>query len=245
MRAEGFPAMHPPIADGNGTDLGYIFPLLVSFLVHIDHLFFHFLPENPRSTSSKPRLCGRGIENGMGTENHLQTSIALLTAALCLLTAVPSIRADSTAVLVVPDKLCFPGDEIHMEATLYRSGLLGLFRGGIQGELLRFVDPEGNPLRDLLTDPSGSARIRYTAGPAGRYPITVHLTDNPRYSADPATGNLFVQERKKPLFFVSVEAGLMPPISTPLLRRNRKKSHPNPARRKPCPRSPHAACRSI
>ena len=159
----------------------------------------------------------------MGTENHFRTCIALLTAALCLLTAVPSIRADSSAVLVVPDKLCFPGDEIHIEATLYRSGLLGLFKGGIQGELLRFVDPEGNPLRDLLTDPSGSARIRYTAGPAGRYPITVHLTDNPRYSADPATGNLFVQEKKKPLFFVSVEAGLMPPISTPLLRRDPEK----------------------
>jgi len=159
----------------------------------------------------------------MGTENHFRTSIALLTAALCLLTAVPSIRADSPAVMVVPDRLCFPGDEIHIEATLYRTGLLGLFKGGIQGELLRFIGPEGNPLRDLLTDPSGSARIRYTAGPAGRYPITVHLADNPRYSADPATGNLFVQEKKKPLFFVSVEAGLMPPISTPLLRRDPEK----------------------
>ena len=159
----------------------------------------------------------------MGTDNHLRTCIALLTASLCLLTSVPSLRADSPAVLVVPDKLCFPGDEIHMEATLYRSGLLGLFRGGIQGELLCFVDPEGNPLRDLLTDPSGSARIRYTAGPPGRYPITVRLTENPRCSADPATGNLFVQEKKMPLFFVSVEAGLTPPISTPLLGRNPEK----------------------
>ncbi len=144
-------------------------------------------------------------------------------AALCLLAAVPSIRADSSAVVVVPDRLCLPGEEIHIEATLYRSGLLGLFKGGIQGELLRFIDPEGNPLRNLLTDPSGSARIRTTAGPAGRYPITVHLADNPRYSADPATGNLFVQEKKMPLFFVSVEGGLMPPISTPLLPRNPEK----------------------
>ncbi len=223
---DGQKVFHPrilPLADGNGAALGYIFPLLVSIFVRITGLFRPFLPENPRSTSSKPRLCGTGIENGMGTENHLRTSIALLTAALCLLTAVPSIRADSPAVVVVPDRLCFPGDEIHIEATLYRSGLLGLFKGGIQGELLRFIDPEGKPLRDLLTDPSGSARIRYTAGPAGRYPITVHLTDNPRYSADPATGNLFVQEKKMPLFFVSVEAGLMPPISSPLLRRDPEK----------------------
>jgi len=159
----------------------------------------------------------------MATEYHPRTYIALLTAALCLLTAVPSLRADSPAVVVVTDRLCFPGDEIHMEATLYRSGLLGLFKGGIQGELLRFIDPEGKPLRDLLTDPSGSARIRYKAGPAGRYPITVHLTENPRYSADPATGNLFVREKNTPLFFVSVETGLMPPISTPLLWRNPEK----------------------
>ena len=228
---DGQKVFHPrilPLADGNGAALGYIIPLLVSNFVRIARLFRPFLPEYPRSTSSKPSLRGRESEKGMGTENHLRTSIALLTAALCLLTAVPSIRADSPAVVVVPDRLCFPSDEIHIEATLYRTGLLGLFKGGIQGELLRFVDPEGNPLRDLLTDPSGSARIRYTAGPVGRYPITVRLTDNPRYSADPATGNLFVHEKNKPLFFVSVEAGLMPPISTPLLRRNPKKIASDP-----------------
>jgi len=206
-----------------GRLLGYIFPLLVSIFVRITRLFRPFLPEYRWSTSSKPRLSERGIENGMGPENHFRMSIALLTAALSLLTAVPSIRADYPAVMVVPDRLCFPGDEIHIEATLYRTGMLGLFKGGIQGELLRFVDPEGNPLRDMLTDPSGSARIRYTAGPVGHYPITVHLTENPRYSADPATGNLFVREKEKPLFFVSVEAGLMPPISTPLLRRDPEK----------------------
>jgi len=164
----------------------------------------------------------------MGTEKNLRTHVTLLTAALCLLTVVPSIRADSPAVVVVPDRLSFPGEEIHMEATLYRSGLPGLFKGGIQGELLSFMGPEGTPLRDLLTDPSGSARIRYTAGAAGRYPITVHLKDNPRYSADPATGNLFVREKKMPLFFVSVEAGLMPPVSSPLLRRDPEKTASEP-----------------
>lgn len=228
---DGQKAFHPrihPLAGGNGAALGYIFPLLVSIFVRIAGLFRPFLPENPRSTSSKTRLCETGIENGMHREIHLQTSAALLMAVLCLLTAVPSIRADTPAVLVVPDRLCFPGDEIHIEATLYRSGLLGLFKGGIQGELLRFIDPEGKPLRDLLTDPSGSARILYTAGSAGRYPITVQLTDNPRYSADPATGNLFVQEEEKPLFFLSVEAGLMPPISTPLLPRDPKRIESEP-----------------
>ena len=159
----------------------------------------------------------------MGVQNNIRTFIAPLTTALLLLGPAISSRADSTATVVVPDKLCFPGDEIYIEAILYRSGLLGFFRGGIQGELLRFFDPQGNSLRDLLTDTSGLARIRYKAGPPGRYPITARLIDNPRYSADPATGNLFVQQKGVPLFFVTVEAGLMPPSAAPFLPRDPRK----------------------
>jgi hypothetical protein len=165
---------------------------------------------------------------GTGTDNPLPRSIVLLAAVLCLLARAPTSAADSTAVVVVQDEICFPGEEIRIEATLYRSGLLGLFKGGIQGELLRFIDPEGKPLRDLLTDPSGTAGIRYTAGSAGRYPFTVHLVDNARFSADPATGNLFVRKQKTPLFFVAVEAGLMPPVSSPLLREDPAKTAPEP-----------------
>lgn len=143
-----------------------------------------------------------------------------LVAVLFLVATAPSAHAASTAVVVVPDKLCFPGEEIHIEATLHRSGLLGLFKSGIQGELLRFIDPQGERIRDLLTDPSGSARIRYTAGAPGRYPITVRLLDNPRYAAEPATGNVFVRDTKVPLLFVTVEAGLMPAAPSPLLARD-------------------------
>ena len=144
----------------------------------------------------------------------------LLTVALLLLTAVPSSRADASATIVVPDSLCLPGEEIYIEATLYRGGLLGFLQRGIQGELLRFFDPQGNPLRALLTDPSGTARIRYTAGTPGCYPITVRLAENPRHSADSSTGNVFVQEERLPLLFVTVEEGLMPPRATPFLPKN-------------------------
>ena len=164
----------------------------------------------------------------MRTKSFLPRPAALLAAVFCLLTVVPSIRAESSAVLVVPDRLCFPGEEVHIEATLYRRSMLGLFAGGIQGELLRFLDPGGTPLRELLTDPSGSARVPYTAGSAGRYPFSVQLAENPRYSAESATGNLFVLEKTTPLFFVSVEAGLMPPISSPLLRKDPAKIAPEP-----------------
>ena len=148
--------------------------------------------------------------------------------ALFLLAVVLPSRAGSSATIVVPDRLCLPGEEIFIEATLYGSGALGLFQVGIQGELLGFLDPEGHPLRDLLTDASGLARIPYSAGTPGRYPFTVHLVGNPRYSADPSTGNLFVQDRKLPLLFVSVEEGLMPPRSTFLLLKDPRKVEPQP-----------------
>jgi hypothetical protein len=142
---------------------------------------------------------------------------AFLPVVLCLVAVVPASIAEASAVVVVPDKLCLPGEEIYIEATLYRRGILGFLQGGIQGELLRFFDPQGNPLRALLTDPSGTARIRYKAGAPGRYPVTVRLAENPRHSADPSTGNVFVREKGIPLLFVTVEEGLMPPTSAPIL----------------------------
>jgi hypothetical protein len=164
----------------------------------------------------------------MDVPNHIRTFITLLTAALPLLVLPCSSRANSSATVVVHDSLCLPGEEIYIEATLYGAGLLGFLQRGIQGELLRFFDPKGNCLRSLLTDTSGLARVRYEAGPPGHYPITVRLVKNPRYSAEPATGNLFVQQKGLPLFFVTVDAGLMPPNSTPFLPRNPQKVAPEP-----------------
>jgi hypothetical protein len=126
-----------------------------------------------------------------------------------------AVRAGSPAAIWVRDRLCVPDEEVTIEATLYRSGLFGLFTEGVQGELLCFYDPQGIPLDNRLTDPSGSARTRLTAGTPGRYAVTVRLADNPRYSAEPATGLLFVAERERPLIFVMVESALQPPISTP------------------------------
>ncbi len=134
---------------------------------------------------------------------------------LCIFAGTPALRAGSKAAVVVRDRLCVPGEETTIEATLYRGGLFGLFTEGVQGELLCFFDPQGNPLDNRLTDPSGSARTRFTVGAAGRYTVTVRLADNPRYSAEPAAGLLFVRERETPLLFVMVESGLMPRISAP------------------------------
>jgi hypothetical protein len=160
--------------------------------------------------------------------NTLRRLDGFLTVLVFLLTIVPSSRADASATVVVPDKLCLPGEEIYIEATLYRGGFLGFLQGGVPGELLRFFDPQGNPLRALLTDPSGTARIRYKAGGPGRYPITVRLAENPRYSADPSTGNVFVQATGLSLLFVTVEDGLMPPGSTALLPKDPREEEARP-----------------
>jgi hypothetical protein len=152
----------------------------------------------------------------------------LLTAIVFSLTAVPASWGASSATIVVPDRLCFPNEQIHVEAYLYRKGLFGLFRRGIQGEVLRFVDPQGNPLRVALTDPSGLARALFKAGPSGHYPVTVSLADNPRYSADPSEGNVFVHRRSVPLLFITVEEGLMPTRSLPFLPEDPSKLEPMP-----------------
>lgn len=151
----------------------------------------------------------------MGGRNRIPRLAGLTAALLCSIAETAAVRAGSPASVVVRDRLCVPGEEVTIEATLYRSGLFGLFTEGVPGELLCFFDPQGNPLDRQLTDPSGSAKTRFTADTPGRHTVTVRLADNPRYSAEPATGYLFVQERERPLVFVMVESGLMPPVSTP------------------------------
>lgn len=193
--------------------------------------FGRFLWLSPRSSSFRYATMGNTVHKGstyllLVCSRTCSTLSTLLTAALLVLTPVVSSRAGSPAALVVPDRLCLPGEEIYVEAILYRSGLLGFLETGVQGELLHFFDPEGNPLRDLLTDATGLARVRYKTGSPGRYPITVHLAENPRYSATPSTGNLFVREAGLPLFFVTVEDGLMPQQFGGFLQKNPQEVRP-------------------
>lgn len=204
------PARNGLSSEGTGfswqdeSGAGYVFPLSG----------FNFrLLDNPLTTLSS---------------SALRRVFTLLTAALSWLAVLPSTHADPSAVVVVTDRLSEPGEEVAIDAYLYRTGVLGFFHGRIQGELLKFFDGDGNPLGDLLTDPSGLARIHCRAGAPGRYPITARLAENPRYSADPSTGNLFVRERNLPLFFVAVEQGLMPPRSTPFLPKDPRKVPPQP-----------------
>jgi hypothetical protein len=116
--------------------------------------------------------------------------------------------ASTQAQIVVPDKLCLPGEEIFLEAYLCRTGLLGRLHPGVQGELLEFFDAQGKLLAAKLTDPTGYARLPHRAAGPGGFPVEVRLADNPRFRADPALGTVFVRNRTRPFFFTTVEQGL-------------------------------------
>jgi len=93
-------------------------------------------------------------------------------------------------------------------AQLFREGLLAVVRPHIQGELLQFFGPKGTLLSSQLTDPSGLARLPYTAARPGRYTVDVRLAKNPRFRAEPVSGRIFVRRQDRPLFFVTLSSGL-------------------------------------
>lgn len=152
----------------------------------------------------------------------------MMIAVILSLFLIPHAACASDAHLVVPDKLCLPGDDIFIQAYLYRDGILGLFRPEIQGELLRFFDAEGTLKGERLTDPSGMARIRTKAVKPGLKPFTVQLAENPRYRADPSTGNVFIRSVDRPLFFVLIEDGLMAQGPSSPLWKDLNKAEPLP-----------------
>jgi hypothetical protein len=120
----------------------------------------------------------------------------------------PRSCASTQAQIVVPDRLCLPGEEVFIEATLCRTGLLGRLHPGVQGELLEFFDAQGTLLASRLTDPTGQARLPHRAAGLGCFPVEVRLADNPRFRADPALGTVFIRDRTRPFFFATVEQGL-------------------------------------
>ncbi len=151
--------------------------------------------------------------------------ILLLAFALTLFPAGVA-HASSESRIVVTDKLCLPGEEVHVEAYLYRRGILAAFRPQIQGESLRFIHPDGALIGSFLTDPSGMARIPYKADHPGQTSFTVQLAENHRYEATPAQGTVFVRHRNKPLFFILVEGGLTGESPSPLFQRDLSKAAP-------------------
>ncbi len=167
----------------------------------------------------------------------------LLVALLVWISIPNKALAASEAHVVVPDILALPGEEVFVEACLYRDGLMSLVKPGIQGELLRVLDQDGNLLRSLLTGPSGSVRIRYKTEDPGRYPFTVHLAENPRFHAVPSTGSVMVRSAALPLFFVLIEGGLMAHTPLTLLGDNLKQAAP--FRNSPEKLQQIALCRTI
>ena len=122
----------------------------------------------------------------------------------------------SSAFIIVPDQLFIPGEQGYIEASLYRSGPLGLFARGISGELLAFNNSKGERLESALTDRSGTARIPFSLNISGPYPVSVNLIDNPRFFADAAVGHLYLQRKGYPLFFTFLEGTVMPEAPSPL-----------------------------
>ncbi len=136
-----------------------------------------------------------------------------------------------SAYLIVPDKLFFPEDQISIEAYLYRKGLLGIFQKGISGELLCFFGPSGNPLSNVLTDRSGLAKIPFKPeppSPSDAYPMSVRLAENPRFTADPASGRIFIRHKNLPLFFTFIEGSLTAQEFQPFLPIETQKIFPHP-----------------
>ena len=154
-------------------------------------------------------MFGLDPERRRGRRIHGRPRAALLALVMAAWFAAAAPALASEAALYVPDHLARPGEELFLGAYLLRTGLLGMLQPGIQGELLRFFDPSDKPLGQVLTDASGYARIRYTAGTAGHRTITVRLAENPRYTAKACQGRVYVRGASASLLFVHVENGVL------------------------------------
>jgi len=133
------------------------------------------------------------------------TASTVLLGCLCFAAAA---HAVTRARIVVPDVLCLPDEEIFVRASLIRTGLLGLVRPGLPGEVLEFIGDDGRPIAACLTDVSGSARISYRPERPGIVRLKVRLAPTPRVQAEPETARIFAREKKRPLFLTTVEDGL-------------------------------------
>ena len=134
-----------------------------------------------------------------------------LLVILWLLLFLPATASSqSSARLLVPDRIALPEEQTPLEAYLVRHGLLGILSPAVQGELIQFFDGADNPLGDRLTDASGLARVPFRSAHPGVSTFTARLAANPRFTADPAFGRVFIQKRACPLLFVLIEGALAP-----------------------------------
>ena len=151
---------------------------------------------------------------------------AVIAALALAILAAPGAQAASKARIVVPDALCLAGEEVWVEAYLYREGLVGFFRPEVQGEVLRFADEHQILKASRLTDATGMARIRFQGRGKGHFVMRVSISENPRYAAEPATGSIFVREKDPALFFVLVEGAIVPAQPVSLLPISVEKAEP-------------------
>jgi hypothetical protein len=134
--------------------------------------------------------------------------VLLLVVMVCgIFVNTPAFPA-TTVRIIAFDNIALPDQPVSLEASLRRSGLLGMLHPPIGGEVLLFYRKEANLLGEKLTDVGGVARIPYRTTKPGIYPFTVRLKENPRYQAEPSEASLFVRDPNHCLFFVVAEETL-------------------------------------
>jgi hypothetical protein len=133
----------------------------------------------------------------------------LTILSYCLL-AVPNLHAADKVegLLSARDVLVLPGQPARVEATLTRSGLLGM-QQGLGGEQLELL-VEGKPVAKAMTGGDGRAFLDYTPKTRGNHEITVRLAANTRVTSPDAKAVLGAWERRRPILLVELAAMLQP-----------------------------------
>ena len=152
-------------------------------------------------------------------------TVALLTLALLVPSVFlgpASVRAIPDAVaaekivgtLTVKDTLTLPGQPARIEATLVRTGLLGMAQG-LGGEQLELL-LGGKSVARAMTGGDGRAFLEYTPKVRGNHEVTVKLVPNPRVTSPEAKAMLGAWERRRPILLVDVAAVIRPEKASPV-----------------------------
>ncbi|MGH7261004.1 MAG: hypothetical protein ACREI9_10025 [Nitrospiraceae bacterium] len=116
--------------------------------------------------------------------------------------------------LTVKDTLTLSGQPARIEATLVRTGLLGMAQG-LGGEQLELLIG-GKSVAHAMTGGDGRAFLEYTPKVRGNHEVTVTLMPNPRVTSPEAKATLGAWERRRPILLVDVAAVMQPAQASPL-----------------------------
>jgi len=109
----------------------------------------------------------------------------------------------TNGLLTLRDGLTSPNQPVRVEARLVQKGLLADVSLG--GEPLQ-LEVDGRPVATAMTGGDGRAFFEYVPRVRGQSRMSVSVNGSPRVDADPATGHLFVWERRRPILLVELTA---------------------------------------